>query len=329
MHGSASRFGSKRAALLRWVAVQAAAAMLGVALAGGEAVPAGEPRTRVGFSRRMFTGLNENDVRAALRSWFQTLMQERPEVRMDPEPMVLDGVGQVVEALRSGALEAVELTAREYVEVSRRCRLGELFAGATRGVYEEQFVLVARKADAAFPPGRKPEGRLIVYDHYRADLAWPWLEIWHREHGLPRPATGYGRVDRSGRLAQVVLPVFFGQADACLVTREGFELMGELNPQVRQRLRIVAESPRVVPAVLCFWPESPAALKEPLIEAVRELADSEAGRQLLWVFRRDALEEVDPEAMAGTVALVEAWERLQGTGDGSPSAGADAKAGRP
>ena len=46
--------------------------------------------------------------------------------------------------------------------------------------------------------------------------------------------------------------MFFRQADACIITRHGFDVMGELNPQVKRQLRVLAASKPMVANVVLF-----------------------------------------------------------------------------
>jgi hypothetical protein len=81
-----------------------------------------------------------------------------------------------------------------------------------------------------------------------------------------------------------VLPVFFRNMDACLVTRRAFDLMGELNPQIRAKLRILASSPRVTPVVVGLRNGCLPYQKKAFQEAITGLGGTAYGRQILAVF---------------------------------------------
>jgi hypothetical protein len=52
------------------------------------------PPFRVGFSRRLFTDVNENDAKtASIRAWAQTVARERG-IHMDPVAQLYDGIAE-------------------------------------------------------------------------------------------------------------------------------------------------------------------------------------------------------------------------------------------
>jgi phosphonate transport system substrate-binding protein len=109
-----------------------------------------------------------------------------------------------------------------------------------------------------------------------------------------------------------VLPVFFRQADACLVTRLGYATMCELNPQLAKQLRILAESPKLLTSFLAFHKDCPPETRRKFRAAVTELHKSVVGRQALMLFGSTRLVPVDISALRTSLELLHAYERLPG-----------------
>jgi phosphonate transport system substrate-binding protein len=114
----------------------------------------------------------------------------------------------------------------------------------------------------------------------------------------------FGRQTKEVKAAKVILPVFFGQADACVVPRTSFMDMAELNPQVGEQLRILATSPEVVSSFLCFR-EGYASRYRPQIEAaIRDLHLSSAGKQVLTVFGCEQIAPFPPTCLQSAYEMV-------------------------
>ena len=90
----------------------------------------------------------------------------------------------------------------------------------------------------------------------------------------------------------MILPVFFRKTDACVVTRRGWETMGELNPQVTLQLRELASSPELVTMVLFFRAGYQSPSRRKVMQALLDMPKSPHGRQILTLFRGEALQEV-------------------------------------
>ena len=152
---------------------------------------------------------------------------------------------------------------------------------------------------------------MITYLNPGAWFATRWLNSVLLEKGLQPTAEFMGLVSQKSKLSSVVLPVFFRQSDACMVTRTGFDTMNELNPQIGKTLKVLATSPKVVPILLCFRADYAPAFKDKILRGLRDLHLSPAGQQVLTVFRCEKLEEIPSDGLQGTLDLLEHFEKLR------------------
>ena len=85
--------------------------------------------------------------------------------------------------------------------------------------------------------------------------------------------------------SQVILAVFFGQADACIATDYVFETLAELNPQMRNQLKIIAISPPIIHAVTIVRKNIDESLRNNMMNIISNLDQSAEGRQVLMLFK--------------------------------------------
>jgi phosphonate transport system substrate-binding protein len=263
----------------------------------------------IGFSSSLFTDINVSDATAALRVWMQSVAKER-HVETDPDPWIPNTGAELSEALRSNRVDAVEVTAAEYAALTKEAGFDPLFMASSGGQITEEYVLVVHRDSNLETLSALRGRRLNLYAHYRACLAQEWLDNLLVGERLPPTALFFSQITSTSKLAQVVLPVFFRQCDACLVTRSGFEIMCELNPQLNKQLKVIATSPAIVPAVFCFRADVSGEIKEPYVAALRELHQHPAGQQVLTIFHRDKLEEHPASCMQSALDLVDTHRRL-------------------
>ncbi|WP_320045273.1 hypothetical protein [uncultured Desulfobacter sp.] len=70
-------------------------------------------------------------------------------------------------------------------------------------------------------------------------MSCTWLRSLMVEKGLGQADTYFSKLKWVNKINEAVLPVFFKQADACLVNLKGLDIMAELNPQIAQQVKIV------------------------------------------------------------------------------------------
>ncbi len=151
---------------------------------------------------------------------------------------------------------------------------------------------------------------LNVYDNPRMCLASIWLETLLASSNLGAPREFLGRIGIHNNLSQVVLPVYFRQLDACLVTRRAFGTMCELNPQLGRKLHVLATSPKVVTSLMAFHKDCAPEQRQKCENALIGLHKTAAGQQALTLFESSHLVLTDMSALGSTLELVKARTRF-------------------
>lgn len=303
------------AALAALVLLTASACASPAAVPGGHSPP--EP-LRIGFSQRMFVDVNENDARAAMIVWARTMGRER-DIPVELTSHFLRGPDAIRDALARGTVDAITLTADEYWALGDEAPRAPFIVGVIAGRVDEEYVLVVRKDRGFTSLAQLRGGMLGVYDNPRACLAPIWLETLLLQQGAPRVPDFFGRVTASSKLARVVLPVFFGQAEAGLVTHSGFELMCELNPQIGEQLTVLNRSAAVLPVVFCFRRDYASPYRAQLLAAVGSVHETPAGQQTLMLFQAERLIACSEEQLGSARRLLEAHRALTAHLTASPA----------
>lgn len=300
------------------LAFAAALALLGVLVAwAGEKTLSSDAAPmvfRLGFSSASFAGVNENDAKAGMKAWAEMLFRNRG-LLVNAETIVLPNAEAIAQAERHKDVDAVVLNADECRKLGPQLLSGPFIAGLSGGHITEQYVLLVHR-DSGIERLEQLRGRSLIYlNNARTCLAPAWLETALVAAGLPS-TNALSRVTRLDKLSKAVLPVFFKQVDACVVTRRGFNTMAELNPQVGQRLRILAFSPEVVPTGFCFRYDYDNPLKEIILSEVSRIKDSPGGSQFMTLFECESLEAHPISCLDSAFELLSAHERISAETNG-------------
>jgi phosphonate transport system substrate-binding protein len=262
------------------------------------------------FSARMFAEINRNDARAAIKVWADTLATAR-NIPLRPETEVLDGVGPLRRALQNGRADLVSLRIDEYFELNRDKALEPYYVGLTGRSSAEEFMLMVHKSSNNSSLADLRNKRLLVLESARTGMASIWLDKILLESGCSEAKEFFMEVRQVPKVSKAVLPVFFQQMDACLVTRISFGTMAELNPQLRKSMRVIRSSPSVVPSLVCFSHDYQSANKEEVIQALDELHQSSKGQQVLMLFKIDRLVRCSDSDFAPAKKILDAYRQLK------------------
>lgn len=264
---------------------------------------------RIGFSNGMFTDVNENDARAAIKVWGQTIARQRG-LPVEPEAVIYDDHAALRESLQNKAVDLVGITLPEYAALPREIRLSPTFVTFNSGRLAEQYVLLAHQNGPITNLTDLGKRSLTVHTSVRTTLAEHWLDTALLQQGLPPAAAFAGTITRDSKLTKVVLPVFFRQAGACVATRTGFDTMKEMNPQVGKQLKIIAASPEVIPTVFAFRAGYTPSFKEDIFTAIRELHMTPVGLQVLTIFQSERILDQPASCLDAALKLLDEHGRL-------------------
>lgn len=269
---------------------------------------------RIGFSSGLFTDVNQNDAEAAVKIWSDLIADERG-FPVDPQTAIYQDLNAMRRALREGRVDAVGIDAIEYDALREEIRFDPLFFTFEGGSPVDRYVLLAHRDGPVRTPPDLQGRRLRIHRNARTCLAPLWLDLVFAEHGRGKAAAVGLDIAWETQLSQVVIPVFFQQSDACVSTRQGFNLMRELNPQLGKDLVVLAESSDIVTRLFAFRVGFRSPFRESVIASMGALDESVAGRQVLKLFQTEELQKGPASLLESALEMIHAHEQLR---KGSP-----------
>jgi len=295
----------------RWPLHAVRCLALGVWILAG-ALPAAE-RTplRVTISRTLFEDVNRNDAEAAIKVWGGVIAAERG-VAVDPQARIVEGAAEMRNALRERRVELVGLRVDEFESLRGEFRFSDLFVSVLAGGAETTYLLVTHREGGRARLADLAGAKLGIYGNSQMALAEPWLAVELARAGLPGPAAHFAALQRHQKPAKAILPVFFRQTEAALVSQRSFETMIELNPQLGRSLQVIARSPAVLPMVFALVEGIEPVLHRQLLQNLPDVHLSAAGRQVLQLMQGERLELVAPGRYDSAWALLAEHRRLVG-----------------
>ena len=265
-----------------------------------------------GFSTATLGAVNQNDAVAAMRIWGQMLVQET-NIPADPDAKIFKDSTAMKNALIRKKVDCINMTAVEYCKVQHLIAKKYMVVGITGDSIDEEYVLLVNRKKN-FKTLADLQGRNLRWGaSVRSSLALIWLDTVLAERGFNTSNKFFKTISKKEKISDVILPVFFGKVDACVVTRKAFELMVELNPQIGKQTHVLLASPPFVPTIFGFR----AGLDVPVeIQIMKELTHwhkSQIGRQILTLFQVERLDQQSTSCLVDTLALLEEHKRLFGS----------------
>jgi phosphonate transport system substrate-binding protein len=269
---------------------------------------AAEASIRFGLSESLVYGVNINDARATMVVWIKRISDDI-KLDIDFDPRVFDTTEQLQKKIRAGAVDAVVMSVLEYRPVAQFLDTTQLVTET--GGADLRYVLLVPVQGGPQHFKELQGKRLTLLDGRIANLVPYWLRTLT---GTEPPERFFASITPGLKASQVILPVFFGKADACITTSRSFQTMSEMNPQVGKRLRVLETSPELVGTFYIFRKGFQGARRERVTAQLLNLKNSPSGRQMMTLFQFSDLRVRDFSCLNETLRMIEAAERLQAAG---------------
>jgi hypothetical protein len=151
--------------------------------------------------------------------------------------------------------------------------------------------------------------RLRIVDRRNRGITGFWLDAELRAVKQSTSGEFFSSIRDCLEPQDAVLPTFFGNADACLVSETDFQLLNELNPQLGKSLSVVLTSPPLIPLVLARHRDNHSPGLQVLFERATHVHERPDGRQIFTLVQLSRLGRFREEDFAGTRELAALSQR--------------------
>jgi len=299
-----------------------AAILLGIllgALTGPREAPATGPvgtqgnleSLAIGFSSGVMVNVDPKDAKAATKIWANMIVKRRGGTA-NSEAIILEDTVSAAKHLREKTVDLYFLLPQEFLKIRDILPIVPVVVSTpAKGTYEE-FVLLVRKDSGVRSAGDLRGRRLTVETDQKGGLPLMWVEILLMGQNIHEESKSFfASIKGMRKASQTALPVFFRQADACVVTRSAFMTMTELNPQVGRELVPIASSPPVISSIGVLRKDYYDKHGAYLTEELTRLQDDPQGKQILTLFRTGRLVPYLPEHVATVEAMLKEHDTLR------------------
>jgi ABC-type phosphate/phosphonate transport system substrate-binding protein len=236
----------------------------------------------VGYSSAVFNEVDVKDAQLAIEVWTQEMASL---IHIKGKAIIISNYESMVSLINQKELDLVALPALDYLALKKRLDMEPVMVGLMNGQVYEEFVLVAHRRQGVSHLSHL-KGKIIALQAPPGANAIPllWLKALLGTHGLPKSETFFKQLKKVNKSSQAILPVFFRQCDAAIVTRSAFDTAMELNPQVGEHLTIIARSPQYLRGLVAVRQNLDEKTKQKIVAAALSLSSYPRGDQILKLF---------------------------------------------
>jgi ABC-type phosphate/phosphonate transport system substrate-binding protein len=258
------------------------------------------------YSTKAFPDVDIKDATAALKIYADELGKQ---IGYRVESHLYDGIEAVVRDLQEGTVDFVALSSIDYLRIRNRIDVELGVKHMKGGKGSVKYLLLTRVKSGYKTISDLRNKKLTLLKGNETGVLY--LNTLLQKLRLGEMNAFFSPIEEKIKPSQAVLAVFFGQADACIVTDLSFKTMVEMNPQLGKDLGVLSESQELVDQIAIVRTALSDDVKQKALSLAGSLKNTTRGRQVLLLFKIDDIVPMKERDLAGISDLVGEYERLR------------------
>lgn len=261
---------------------------------------------QVAFSTNVFKGVYLNDAIAGANVLTEALINEysRTKYKVVP-PATFSSMEELENLIKLQEVEVFIMHSTELLRLKNPNLIVPICVAIRDGSPYDIFYLLINKQSGYTKIDDLKDGRILIGSPFEADIPVLWLDNLLRERKLGKKEAHFSSIEYFEKALPSILPVFFGKAEACVVTKSLFETVTELNPQLKKALIPIEISQPISIGIIAIRESiSNPELKEDIKKAFINMHKHANGRQYLHIFRSQRIGEFKEEHLSSTYDIL-------------------------
>jgi len=207
----------------------------------------------LGYMKNIFSEVDINDARAAIKVLTDEIVRAyHYSDGYNLKAKIYGQCSDVTDSMKNDSLAVLSVNPYDYLTFGDKIGLDPILVPCTKGDIFEQYSILTRKvsnfSNIKDLKGVKI-GLLSSKNHIASRI---WLDVLLAKNNIPDKSKFFNKINTAEKESQLILDLFFGHLDACIVSTGALILMKELNPQVGEKLISIQNSPKYLWGMLCY-----------------------------------------------------------------------------
>ena len=264
----------------------------------------------IGFDQSLIVDVNPNDATAALDAWIKTILKHS-SAGYNLRAKLFDNFEDLSNNYVSDTLAMIVISSYDYLNSSFKNKFKPIFAPGVEGETGISYLIITRK-EKKLNNLSELKNLSLGYNILNQDIfSSLWLDILLNKNKLPAKEKFFSKVEGNTKDSRLILDVFFRKLDVCLVAKHSYELMVELNPQIKDKLKIMYSSHVYTHGLLCFTnvlnDESSA---NDLMKTISDMEKYQEGKQMLKLLKINDIVPFKPEFLNSVKELLNEHQKI-------------------
>lgn len=249
--------------------------------------------------------VNLSDIRVAMDYWVQQVSQDVNVA--DSHTEFFDDINEMSQSFTNKNLDMIVAPPLSIARHFNLEELGDGFVGVRNDGQLNSLILLVKNDPAINSLAELKGKRLTMPEH--DELSEVYIDTQTRKLNQLGYQQFFGNVAYQPKNNRLILDLFFGKADAALVYLRAYDLMVELNPQVKTSTKILLSYPVRSKSYSFFSRNFDNTAV--ILRNLTKFTESARGHQILEIFKTEQIVSAKVQELAPIKAIYQEYIRLK------------------
>jgi phosphonate transport system substrate-binding protein len=207
----------------------------------------------VGYMKDIFSEVDINDAQAAIRVLINEILKSSNYSHSYYlKAKIYANLSDVVEQMKQDSLAMLSLNTYDYLNYFEKIELNPVLVPVSKEDVFVQYYILVRKGSNFNKIADLKGANIGLLSGVNYIASKIWLDVILAKVNFPDKTRFFKNITMSDKESQLIVNLFFGRVDACIVSSEAFSLMKDLNPQIGEKIVCIQSSPKYLWGVMCF-----------------------------------------------------------------------------
>jgi ABC-type phosphate/phosphonate transport system substrate-binding protein len=202
------------------------------------------------FSLNLFHNTKTEDA-IALSKIFVEKIKKSKKIKVDVEIIVCETQKEIIDSSYKD-FDFILTTTGELSKLLKTGNVKPVLVNETQKSFGFIYYLITNKDNHYKNLSDLKGGSIKILSRMEGQVPSIWLDKLLRDNGFPKENKFFNDITYDYKPTNVILPVFFNKISCAIVSKPSFELLCELNPQIKQQTEILLKSEPLLFGLLCF-----------------------------------------------------------------------------
>lgn len=256
-------------------------------------------------------GFRENDkqnVNIGFKSAFNALLSSE---NMKCDFQNYGTSEELAQAISKGQVNAFFGSPIEFLRSELYLMPTPLVSGVFSQKLKSKIILVVRKDSDINALEQLKGKKLSTQKTMLGDMGILYIDTLLMEHQLQLTKKFFSEIQVSEKSNTALVDLFFKKVDAALLSESQFEIAAELNPQIRQKTRVLEASEPYLTFVAALTKGTPEQAANSIKNSLLTVNNTTKGRNILSLMKFDGFKEINISDLDDIRKLIEKNKQLK------------------